>query len=293
MSREWMRLMPCEACVCASRRVYGRLGRYALLGALAALLPASAHAQQQAQQDAAPPRSDLSLSLGASAWDGDFGAPTDSRISSILLGLRYRVGGLRLSANIPRMHIRSDGSIFTGIGGTPLYTAPTVSPSQRVRSGIGDLTLGAAYLLPQDSGLGFDLEVSGSVKLPTASKASQLSTGKTDYSAGVTVSKTYGRLTPSVSATYRWFGDTPTWDFQNGFELSAGASYAVTDRTVVLAHYVYTKAATNLIADSHELLAGVSVPLAGDRLRLTGFASKGLSKGAADVSGGLSLSWRL
>lgn len=246
-----------------------------------------------AQDAAAPPESDLSLSLGGSIWSGDFGAPTDTMISSVLLGARYRIGGLRLTASIPRMRIRSDGTIFTGIGGTPLLVAPSVTSGNRVRDGIGDLTLGAAWLVPKSAGLGFDLELLGRVKLPVASKSSQLSTGKADYSAGAVVSKTFGRLTPSVSATYRWFGDTRTWNFRNGFELNAGASYAVSDRSVVLVNFDYARAATPLIDDSHEIVAAFSTPIAGDRLRLTAYAGKGLSNGAADVSGGLSLSLRL
>jgi len=238
---------------------------------------------------ASPPASDFSISLGASMWGGDFGAPTETQISSVLLSARYRIGGLRLSASIPRMRIRSDGSLFTGINGTPLYVAPMVAPANRVRDGIGDVTLGASYLVPETSGLGFDLDLHGSVKLPTASKESQISTGKTDFSAGIGASKTFGRLTSSVSATYRFFGDTPTWNFHDGIEITAGGSYAVTDRSVLLLNYTYARAATALINDSSEIVGGFSTPLGGSQLRLTGYAAKGLSSGAADWSGGISV----
>jgi hypothetical protein len=257
------------------------------------LLSGAAQAQSPTGTAAEPAQSDLSVSLGGSMWSGDFGAPSDTLITSVLLGVRYRLKGLRLTANIPRMRIRSDGTVFTGIGGAPLFTAPMINRANRVRDGIGDLTLGAAYLLPESTGLGFDLELLGRVKLPTASQSSQLSTGKADYSAGVVASKTLGRLTPSVSVTYRWFGDTDTWNFRNGVEISAGASYAVTNRTVVLFNYEYARAVTPLIDDYHELVAGVSAPVASDRLRLTAFVGKGLSNGAADVSGGVSLSLKL
>jgi len=246
----------------------------------------------EAQDDSSRRNSDLSLSLGGSVWSGDFGAPTDTLITSVLLGARYRVGNLRLSATLPRMRIRSDGTLFAGINGAPMFVSPTTQPQNRVRDGFGDLTLGASYLVDAPT-LGFDLEFLGRVKLPTASSSSQLSTGRTDVAAGLSASKTIGRLTPSVTATYRWFGDTDIWKFRNGVEVSAGASYAVTDTTVAFLTYDYAEATTQLIADYHEVVAAVSTPVLNDRLRITAFAGKGLSSGAADVSGGLSVSLRL
>lgn len=245
-----------------------------------------------AQEDATRPTSDLSISLGGSVWSGDFGAPTDTFITSALLGARYRIGNLRLSATLPRMRIRSDGTLFAGINGAPMFVSPTTQPQNRVRQGLGDLTLGAAYLVDTPA-LGLDLELLGRVKLPTASASSQLSTGRTDVALGASVSKTIGRLTPSVTATYRWFGDTDQWKFHNGVEISAGASYAVTDRTVVFLTYDYAQATTTLIRDYQEMVGAISTPVLNNRLRLTGFVGKGLSSGAADVSGGVSLSLRL
>lgn len=257
--------------------------RLALIGA-ALFAPHMANAQTAAP----PPASDFSLTLGASAWHGDFGAPTNTDISSVLLAARYRVDGLRLTASLPRMYIRSNGTFFTGLGGTPLFVAPNVRSLPRVRKGIGDLTLGASYLLPGGDARGFDLELTGRVKLPTASDSSQLSTGKVDYSVGADVSKTFGRVTPNVSATYRVFGDAGVWQFRNGLDVTAGVTYAVTSRTALVVSYEYVRAAGALIGDSHEVLVGASTPLAA-KLRLTGFAAAGLSRSAADVSGGLSL----
>jgi hypothetical protein len=88
------------------------------------------------------------------------------------------------------MHIRRDGTFFAGLGGTPLFVAPNIRPVKRVGNGRGDLTLGASYLLPGRERRSFDLKLTGRVKIPTASKASQLSTGKTDSSGGVSYPKT-------------------------------------------------------------------------------------------------------
>jgi hypothetical protein len=268
---------------------YNKLMR-GIFGAGLALFWLGAASAQGAGPTATP---SLSVSLGASAWHGKFGAPSNTDISSVLLGARYKIGGLRLSASLPRMTIRSDGTFFAGLGGTPLFVAPNIASLKRKRDGLGDLTVGAAYLIPNLAGSGLDLDLSGRAKIPTATKKSQLSTGKADYAFRGELSKSLGRFTPSVSAGYRIFGDNAPWDFRNGVELTAGATYAIGDAAALLASYEYREAATQFIPDSHEVVLGFSTPLATDRLRLSAYGSAGLSQGTSDISGGVSLSVNL
>ncbi len=232
----------------------------------------------------------FAVSLGTSYASGSFGTGQQSRMIATALGARYAIGTLRISASIPYLNIRSRGVIFSGIDSTPVIAAGTRPGAPRVTSdGIGDLTLGAAYALPE-SGARPEIELSGRIKLPTARDADHLSTGKTDYSVGVQVTKTYGRLAPFVSATYRIFGDPAIINLRNGFAASVGLSAGLGDRVVALLSYHYAESASRLVHDSHELFAGVSAQLPHSRLRLTGFVTAGVSSGAAAESGGLSLS---
>ena len=243
------------------------------------------------QRDASDPNAaTFGLSLGSSLAFGDFGSGQDSRIVSTALGVRFAMGNFRISASIPYLDIRSRGIIFSGIDSTPVIVAgakpgsPTVS-----NNGIGDLTLGGAYTFPQNGSVP-ELEFSGRVKLATASDQSRLSTGKTDFSAGVQVTRTFGNLAPFVAATYRIFGNPALIDLTNGFAASAGTSVGLGDHLVAIVSYHYAEAASHLVRDSHELFAGVSAGLPNSKLRLTGFATAGLSSGAAAESGGLSIS---
>ena len=264
------------------------------------ILPVGAFAQTGAAQrpddvqteplpEAAVPPSSFTALIGTAGWSGHFGAPTNTTIATVVISARYRYDGLRVSGVMPYMRIESDGSFFTGIGGTPLFVAPQIRPQRRVRNGWGDLTLGASYLLPGADSRGFDLDLIGRVKLPTASDSSGLSTGKIDYSGGVELSKTLGSLTPTASVTYRVFGDTDNWQFNNGIDVTAGGSYTITPGTTLVLNYEYVQAASSYVRDSHEVIVGAST-IAMRRLRVTGYASKGLSEGAANISGGVSLS---
>lgn len=234
--------------------------------------------------------SSFDVSVGTSIAHGTFGTGRDSRIVSSALGVRYSIGTFRISASVPYLNIRSRSLIYSGIDSTPVIVAAVRTPAPRVtHDGIGDLTVGAAYSLPE-AGAVPEIELSGRVKLPTASRASQLSTRKTDWSVGLQLTKTVGRFAPFVSTTYRMFGDPAQVSLRNGFAASAGTSVGLGGRAVALASYHYAAAASRLVRNAHELFAGVSEVLPHSRLRVTAFATAGLSSGAAASSGGLSLS---
>jgi hypothetical protein len=263
---------------------------------LAAGTPLSAVLAQPAAQiasgaDVKP--ENLTLSSGVNVWDGKFGAVTDTNITTEIISARYTLGAIRLFAVIPNMRIRSDGTFFTGLGGTPLFVAPNIRPLRRVRQGLGDLTLGAAYMVPGAESRGFDLQISGQVKIPTASAQSQLSTGKADYAGQIEISRIFGRVTPSLSATYRVFGDTGPWRFKNGLDIVTGASYSITPTALVFVNYEFAQRSSRFIGNSHEILAGASTPIFNRRLRLSGYLSKGLSSGAANISAGAAVSFRI
>lgn len=229
------------------------------------------------------------LSLGMLYAEGKFGTDSRTTIWNTAIGGRLRAGDLTVSASLPYMRIRSRSTIFTGIDATPVLVEPNTSATRRTAEGFGDLTLGATYTFAS-SDSPVEIELSGRAKINTATQSSGLSSGENDYAVGVDWSMPLGRITPFVSYTYRFLGDTDSFTLRNGSAASGGASYALSDDTFVLASYHYSRSATTLVDDAHELFAGASTRLAGSQLRLTGFATAGLSRGAADLSAGLAVS---
>ena len=233
----------------------------------------------------------LTVSLGATVSEGDFGADADAEVGAVLLNLRYRLGDVRFDASIPWMSIKGTAGVFTGIDGTPLVVSRTPLLPAGTRDGVGDLTLGARWLALDEASFGADVEFSGRVKLPTASDRSGVSTGETDYAGGVEVSRRFGDFVPNARLTYRVFGDPDMIELEDGVSASVGTAVLLTDQAVAFASYDFAEAASALIGDSHEATFGASVPL-GDRLRANAFASAGLSRSAPDYSLGVSLSFR-
>ena len=222
----------------------------------------------------------FTVTTGADYSSGDYGTASDTNILVVPLSLRYKTGGLRLSATLPWLRIDGSSAIV-GDGSGGVVIDPDAP--RTVRDGIGDLSLGASYLIPEET-LGFGLDLSGRVKLPTASGSKGLGTGKTDFSVGAEVSKTFGNLTPFASVGYRLPGDPDGIDLNNALNASAGASLAL-GQTIVIASYDYRESTSTLSADSHELFGAVGTPL-NDRLNFTLYGTTGLSEGAPDFGVG-------
>ena len=238
--------------------------------------------------DAGSPR--FSVSIGASAWSGDFGGPSTTTISATLLSATYRLNDLHLSATLPYTRISTAGDIFLGLGATPLIVRAQAAAPSRVNSGIGDLTFSGSYVLHPLSHDELEVELLGALKAPTASTSSHLSTGQADVSFGAELSRPFGRVIPFGSLVYRSFGDSAQYRLRDGPAASVGASYVVTNRLVLNASYDYARSASRFVSDAHELVSGLSYGFAHTGVRISAYASAGLSSGAPAVSGGLSLS---
>ncbi|MEG8037910.1 hypothetical protein QP166_00580 [Sphingomonas sp. LR60] len=231
----------------------------------------------------------LDLSLGTLYGAGKFGTNSTTTIWSSAVSARAHFNNLTLSASLPWMQIRSRSTIVTGIDATPVLVAANTSATKRTVDGFGDLTLGAAYTIAP-AGSPVEVELSGRAKINTASRSSGLSSGANDYAVGADVSLPLGTVTPFASFTYRFLGDTNAYVLRNGPAASTGASVALGREAFLVASYHYSSAATRQVSAAHELFAGASQRLAGTPLRLTGFVTTGLSRGAAAISGGASLS---
>ncbi|MEH3102652.1 MAG: hypothetical protein PGN12_01940 [Sphingomonas phyllosphaerae] len=249
----------------------------------------SASSVPQAMERLAGDDTRVDLSLGTLYGAGKFGTSSTTTIWSSAASARAHIKNLTLSASLPWMQIRSRSTIFTGIDATPVLVAADTSATKRTVDGFGDLTLGAAYTIAP-AGSPVEVELSARAKINTASRRSGLSSGANDYAVGADVSVPLGTVTPFASVTYRFLGDTSAYVLRDGPAASAGASIALGREAFLVASYHYSSAATRQVAAAHELFAGASQRLAGTPLRLTGFVTTGLSRGAAALSAGAALS---
>src|SRR5438105_6083709 len=145
---------------------------------------------------------------------------TGTTVFDVPLTGMVQFGRFRLEASVPWDDIEGPGK-FAGILGVPIVVAPANTEPQH-RSGFGDITAGAAFVVSREDVELPRVEIEGVVKLPTA--ADGLGTGKTDYGAQVNLFKTVvPGLTAFGSAGYQWIGDINTIQLHSGIRGSAGA----------------------------------------------------------------------
>lgn len=262
-----------------------------------ALAAAAFIAVPAAAQDQMAPRTgspfELSFTTGADTSVGEYGAFQGTNILVVPFSLRAKSGPFRVSATIPYLRIDGPVGIVASGGGDsgPIIIDPRIPSPREVRNGLGDLNLGATWSLPSNLLGGFEVDISGRVKLPTSSKRKALGTGKTDFTVMAEASRAVGIVTPFVSLGYRMAGDPAGADLRNMVTASVGMSVPL-GSLVAIASYDYSGASSRFSKDSHGFFAALSGPLS-DRLSLTTYGTVGLSEGAPEVGLGVLLSVRL
>ncbi|WP_374588865.1 transporter [Novosphingobium sp.] len=224
----------------------------------------------------------LQLSLGADYSNGDYGTTPDTDMLAIPVGFKLKEGDFFVRASLP--WLRVEGPAVPGDGGAIPGAGPTTS-----RSGIGDLSLAAGYSLPVGDTTFFD--VTGKVKLPTASEEKGLGTGTTDFTAEAELTQVFGQTSVSVRGGRRFNGSTAAFPLEDVWQAGAGIYHAYGDLTLGL-DYDWREGALPTAPDRSELTGSIGFKL-NEKFRLQGYAYTGLSDGSPDLGGGLQLVYRI
>lgn len=244
-------------------------------------------AERRQATDRSGPDWRLYLSSGASFVTRDRDDLGRTNYYRIPLGARLSKGRFRLSATIPYVVVRGPGSLIGD--GDEIDDIPAAD--DRKRSGLGDLRLTARYRLLKSALGGFELDLMGRVKVPTASRKERLGTGEVDYALGAEVSRDVGQFEPFVSAQYRLNGDRPDFDYRNTVATSVGTGVRLNRRTRASFSYDYLQSRIRGNSGFHSLDAGVSTRLS-SRASWSTSGSVGLSKRAPDFGVRSTITWR-
>lgn len=259
------------------------------LASLAASVPAYAQDRDIEEiVNAGDTGSKILLSSGFDFSSGHYGEPDRTDIVVVPASVRVRATDwLSLGASLAWIRIEGPGVVL-GPDNEPLPGFPT---TRQVRSGLGDLSALATVSVPTGNGSPWSIDLTGRVKLPTASKSRGLTTGKTDFSIGADVSYVVGNWAPFIDLGVRFAGDPAGIDLRNSPSASVGAA-AILGKGAVIVSYDWQRAFSSLAEDSHSVFAAYSRKVA-KRLDLTGYGSIGLSAGAPAVEGGILLTVKL
>jgi hypothetical protein len=187
------------------------------LAAIGWTLPASAQSTPPSQEPVST--TTWEVFVGADYSVGEYGAASDTTVINVPVTLRVQLDRVRLEATVPYLYV--DGPGTSAGGGVIVAPGRNATTS---RSGLGDLNLGAAFLLNRGGPSAPSFEIAGLVKVPTAGDG--LGTEKFDYTAQLNV---YQPLSTQVllfaSAGYQVLGDFGSVVLEDGIVAAAGLNY--------------------------------------------------------------------
>jgi hypothetical protein len=235
--------------------------------------------------------SQVEISSGIDFESGDFGTQSDIEKTIVPLTLNVGKGRVRASAQLPWVRVTAPANVIapTGPLGLPILIDPTRPNTRSTRQGVGDLRVNAAYDLPVQ---GIFASVRTGAKLPTASSDKGLGTGKADYSVGADLAKPIGAVTPFAGVTYTIAGDPDGFELRNSFSGQAGAAVRVGKVITAQLGYAFAQSPLKAGDDDQRIVGGLNAAM-GKSLSLGIYGSGGLSDGAPDIGGGVTLGFRL
>jgi hypothetical protein len=229
------------------------------------------------------------LSIGANYSRGDYGETIDTKVASFPVALRYSKNRVRLRVSVPYIILSGPGSLLDRGEGGGVDVGDGDLRAER-HQGIGDVSVQAGYLLPLGSGL--SLNATGRVKLPTASRAKRLGTGKVDVTAGLELVKNLKGASLYVGGRRRFVGEPDGANLRDVWGVSAGGNVRAAKGLSLGLDYSWRQSSRIGGGDISEVSGWANVRL-NRRLRLTIFGGTGLTQNSSDLIAGTSLSYRL
>ncbi|HEX7789522.1 MAG TPA: hypothetical protein VF467_03235 [Afipia sp.] len=167
--------------------------------------------------------------------------------------------------------------------------APTTSLADNRRSGLGDASVALTY--SADLKNGFYLDLTGKLKLPTASRSKRLGTGKVDFTASMDLSKDIGAFSLYLSGRRKFAGKPAGSTIRSVWGGGGGASTRIASGVTLGADYDWQQSSFAGGESSSEVTGWAYFRLT-RKIGLTVYAGAGLNQASADFLGGTTLTIR-
>lgn len=166
----------------------------------------------------------LSVETGASYTTGKYGGARSTSMTYVPFTAKYRVESWTLKLTVPYLRITGPASAINMLNGVNL-TGTAADAAPVTRSGLGDVQASATRIAYNGGESGLVVNVTGKVKLGTASSSEGLGTGKNDYSVQSELFRVKERVTTFGTLGYRVYGSPAGYSLRNVFYGSLGGSY--------------------------------------------------------------------
>jgi hypothetical protein len=232
------------------------------------------------------------ITTGAEYSSGDYGGSRSIDEWYVPLTAKYLTGPWVLRLTVPYLEVTApSGTVVTGGGGGDVVV-PGSGP-RKTEEGLGDIIAGVTYrdILNTERSADLAVDLTGKVKFGTADEDKGLGTGENDYTVQTDVYKFIDRFTPYATLGYRYRGDPPGANLDNGWLFTLGSMYDISDRLGCSLDYYFRESSVAGADDPQELTAAVDYRITQTE-NLRGYAIKGLSDGSPDWGLGLMVTFR-
>lgn len=230
----------------------------------------------------------LKISTGADYITGNYGGtesvkqlyiPFTTRYTTKRYSFRLTVPYIRMSA--PTGTVQSDGTIIPGTG--PIVT----------ESGIGDVIAGATYRDAFNTEATSDVAIdfTAKVKFGTADRDKGLGSGENDYTIQTELYKFLDRFMLFGMLGYKYRGDPPAVDLNNGWLAFAGGNYRLNSTFKTGVDFYYQESLLSGEDDQVELSAFLGYKLSNTQY-LRSYLTKGFGNASPDWGVGVYITFR-
>jgi len=167
-----------------------------------------------------------SVETGMDYNTGKYGGTQSTNILYVPVTGKYKNKLWTLRVTVPYLRITGPANVINGVG-----AVTTANGSITTRSGLGDVILGATRSVYSDSASRTLVNLTGKVKLGTASSTQGLGTGANDYMFQSEIYQATGSLTKFGILGYKIYGSPTGYKLNNILYGSLGGSYKLDPAT--------------------------------------------------------------
>ena len=235
----------------------------------------------------------FNLTAGYEQTSGTYGLASETNIEQISLLAEYTTDAWLFSVYVPFVSVTGAATIIPNSGGMLSSNIFNVGPgaggSVATRSGLGDITTRLSYAFPPKVGHYLFYELTGELKLATASTNKNLGTGENDYSLSLYAMYEKYDIRPFMSLGYITIGDTVFVDYKDVVFATGGFTYQINSKTSFGLTYDYQQASIDGVDDG--AMVNMNLSHQWNRRWSTNiYFMNGLTDSVADSGVGLSLS---
>lgn len=217
---------------------------------------------------------------------GKYGADKPTEVLYVPFTLQATKGPWTLKGDVSWLRVSGPALLLDGsaVGTVPVRTSGAAS-------GPGDINLYARYSLEDLYDNNVFVDITGRVKIPTASFTKGLGTGEWDQSVQLDIASAFGDVVPFAALGYRFTGEPAGFTLRNVVYGTLGLQYTVSPQVSAGVYYDVRQSSIPGAAAPQEGTAYANFKIS-ERVSVNVYGVVGFSKNSPSAGGGTFITYQ-